>query len=139
MRFFSGVLTLLLVMACTGSPWGQGASEDDAATRCVYLADRASETFGANVGRLYVPDGDRDAWTELVTTVEGQIREARAQCGCGEPACEKATEAVTELGDLVTKFDDSLRRGGMPLSPGRQLERIHGLLNEARRLARTGG
>ncbi len=112
---------------------------DDPISRCVFLADKASDDFGANVGRLFVPGGDEGAWSGFVSAIEDRVRDARSQCQCTGDACRKASEAAAQLGDLISRLDGEFRGGGrMQQNTAQALDRIHGLLNQARSLAREG-
>ncbi len=136
------ILALLGYLAYTqGLPRLGGDGTDpgsDAPTRCVHLAEAASDAFGSGVGRLYVPGGDPDAWADFVASVGDRIADARSQCRCSEAACDKAAEALEALDDLVYRLDDQFTSGGAPQNHAGQLERVHGLLNQARGLARAG-
>ncbi len=111
---------------------------DDAPSRCVHVAEVASDTFGNDVGRLYVPGGDRDAWADFVGAVGSRIADARSQCRCPAAACDKATEALEVLDGLASRLDDNFTSGGAPQNPTGQLERVHSLLSQARGLTREG-
>ncbi len=138
------VVALVFYVGYTqGLPWiqqqmGQGAGAGDTApARCVYQADRASNTFGDDVGRRFAPGAGTDAWDGFVGSVRDEIAAARSQCSCSEAACGKAKEAMDRLDELVEDYDERFRSGsGMSANPAGELVRVHSLLNEARALAR---
>jgi hypothetical protein len=140
------VAIVLYVGYSQGLPWiqqqmGQDAGAGDTApARCVHQADRASNTFGDDFGRRFTPGGDADAWAGFVDSVREEIDAARTLCSCPGTACDKAKDAMDRLDGLVGEYDDRFRSGsGMSSNPAGELTRIHGLLNEARALARQGG
>ena len=139
------ILAIVLFLAYSeGLPWIQqqmgGESGDgggEAPARCVHQAERANDTFGDNVGRVFTPGGDPDAWDAFVERVRSETDDARSLCRCREPACEKATEAMDHLGELLDQYDERFRSGGgMSSNPAQELLRMHRLLTEARQLAR---
>lgn len=149
------VLAVLLFVAFDrGLPWIQrnladradaigdvasGAATHGAASTCVSAADRASNAFGASIGRLGGPDGDLDSWSDFMDRVESKINQAEDRCECDVSSCEKASQAMSALAGVLRDFDDQKRgSGGLGSDPVRRQERINDLLDEARRLARQG-
>lgn len=140
------VVIVLYVGFNEGLPWIQrqmgqtGGSGDTAPARCVYQADRASNTFGDNFVRRFSPGADADLWDDFVVSVRQEISAARRLCSCPGAACGKAADAMGRLEALVEDYDERFHSGlGMRPNPTGELSGVHDLLNEARVLARQGG
>lgn len=146
------VLAVLVYFGYTqGLPWiqrqlgsggatasdGTGDGGEDAA-HCVRLATRANDSLGGAIRDFAAPPIDLDAWEGTRSRVEGEISDARAECGCSLEACRKASSALDELQGLLGDWDSGFRSGRTPLNPARQQEAIYSLLNEAQGLAEEG-
>ncbi len=145
-----GVVALLVYLAIQNVPtWVDKISEmgEDLSRKgdsvsqgqCVPAAERASESFVAEMRNYPRPPFDLDAWDLSLERVREHTYEAESQCGaCGLDSCVRATEALHELDALIADFDDSLRGEGMPLNPARRQETINRLLKRARDFDRQG-
>ncbi len=142
------VLVLLYLGWTRGLPWleqrfgggggGGGAAGDGEGGRCAAAAEGANDAFAAEIRRFPAPPVDPDAWGEAMATIEGRLDGARSACRCPLDSCARAAEALDEIADLVARFDDGVRGGGVPLNPARDQVRIERLLGEAKSLARRG-
>jgi hypothetical protein len=120
----------------TATPGKSGGGDG---IRCADLADRASSTWGGGVGRFVNPPYDQGAWDRFKGDVDGRISEARSACGCSADSCRKGSDALSELESIVSQVDSAVRNGGSISSDVvRQQEKVDGLINEAREMARGG-
>lgn len=104
--------------------------------RCVDRAFQADEML-TRVARQYgQPPVDVDSWSNAQWKIDSEIQSAESACYCSADACRFASEALTEMRDLVTNLDGMVR-GTSPgfANPANQQERIYDLLNKARSAA----
>jgi hypothetical protein len=143
------VLALLYLAYAKGLPWlktffngSEGTSSTSVAgggSRCVDLASQASTALGGEIGRFRQPPVDLGAWGDAFSRVQARISEAQVECGCPLASCRKASEALLTLDSLLNDLDTTFRGDAAhPGNPARRQERVDGLLDEARRLAREG-
>ena len=139
------IALLALVLYREGLPWlqqklgGVGSDHETAGMRCIFLADRANDTFGERVSRVSGPGGDDGAWETFKAAVDSGIDRAVDGCQCPEPSCGRATQAMHELSNVIDQLDVR-RRDGTPTTRNlmEQQKHVHDLLNQARSLARQG-
>lgn len=105
---------------------------------CLRTADGASESFGREMRNFAKPPFDLDEWDRFLEDWKGQLYEAESACSCPRSSCQRASEALAALSDLVEDFDNSLR-GGPPASRvADRMDRVNRLLKRARDLDRQG-
>ena len=120
-------------LGTAGGPLATTAGEPTPEGRCVALASRANDAFGDGIGGFASPPFDTAAWMGFAGRVQGAIREARGACGCAHEACQKASQALSELDALVYRFDGVVRGSTDSFfNPAVAQERIQDLLGEAR-------
>ena len=116
----------------TAAPAGATPSQE-----CAAAAAAAGETWGSGVGRFANPPYDTAAWDDFRSRVEQQARRAQEKCLCGEPACNTAKGAMSDLRSLVSEMDQSLRSGSPPPSDlVQRQEAIDNAINSARDAAK---
>ena len=140
-------VALVYVAVVYGWPWLQERIESVGETtassakslsvgeggRCVDLASRAADDFGAGMRNFSSPPYDQDAWGEFVAETRDQVSYAQGECSCSESPCTISREALYELDTLVGDFDQMVRRQTTSfLDPARDMERIYDLLGQAR-------
>ena len=130
-----------------GLPWAkerfnlrsEPTEEDRAAEEaffCVSQGDRANDQLVSEVRQIIRPPVDQAVWSTVLIQVGGSISAAETACSCSGEACARVGEAMYELRQLLTLFDDMV--GGRSQSfgnPAVRQERVDRLLNEARSLA----
>lgn len=101
--------------------------------RCVGLAFQANELL-TRVAREYgQPPVNVDSWSNAQWEIDSEIQSAESACFCSAEACQSATQALSEMRNLVSNLDGMVR-GTSPgfANPASQQERIYDLLNQAR-------
>lgn len=129
-----------------GLPWIQGkTSGGSAATHastdnsCISIADRASEAWGAGIGKFVNPPYDLDAWSSLSASVNSSIVATSTACGCAEESCTKVQSAMRDLKSLVSDMDSAIRSGQPPAGDIVQRQSaIDAQLDSARELVKAG-
>lgn len=104
---------------------------------CIQRASNASDAVARAARHFASPPVDEAQWSDTAWEIESEIADAAAACRCASPACDTASRAVSEIRDLQAQLDALVR--GQPegyANLGRHQERIHQLLDEARRAAR---
>jgi hypothetical protein len=130
-----------------GWPWLQGTiegiGEGTASTakglsagpggRCYKLASDAADDFGNGMRGFSSPPYDTEAWAEFEQEIGDRIAYADAECRCAEDTCSLSREALRELDRMVEDFGRMIRTGtSSRIDPGRDMERVYGLLASAR-------
>jgi hypothetical protein len=106
---------------------------------CVGRAGSASNAWGNGLGRFVNPPYDVEAWASFKSDVTQHVSEAEAACACESESCVKAREAMSDLRNLISEMDNSIRSGEPPSSDlVRRQEGIDNTLDEARDLVRSG-
>lgn len=139
------ILVILYVAYSIGWPWLQGLLNSTPASLrgnaseealCVTTAERTVDAFADRL-RRFGPPLDVDAWDEAVSTTQDEIAEAKRGCRCDHDACREAQRALSQLDDMVSDYDGSVRDGrGLPANGARRLESLYDTVERARRLAR---
>ena len=114
----------------TGEPIAQGL--------CVHAAEGASESFAKGLRDYSSPPVDLEAWEVFLEGVKERIYRAESLCDCPRDSCVRATEALSELNQLMEDFDGTLRGDPGSLNPARRQETIDRMLKRARELDRQG-
>jgi hypothetical protein len=103
-------------------------------SNCVGLARDASESLGRDLVPLAMPPVDRAVWANALIEVGGTLARADDACRCGTDACLEASLALSELRQMVDKFNSGVR-GGVPMTnPAFYQERVDRHLDKAQRL-----
>ena len=131
-----------------GLPWArenldslrsEPAAEDQAAEEavaCVAEARRANDRFASEVTEILRPPVDQAVWGSILVGLGGSIGGAESTCGCPHEACLRAGEAMYELRQLLSLFDDMVNgRSQTFANPAVLQERVDRLLDEAWTLA----
>ena len=85
-----------------------------AAQSCTSAASLTADAWGSGVGHFANPPYDTAAWDEFRSRIESQARRAEEKCLCAEPGCSTAKGAMSDLRNLITEMDQSLRSGSPP-------------------------
>ena len=110
------------------------AAED--AVACVSEARRANDRFAAEVTQVIRPPVDEAVWGSILVGLSGSVGAAESTCGCPHEACGRAREAMYELRQLLSLFDDMVNgRSQTFANPAVLQERVDRLLDEAWTLA----
>lgn len=144
-----GILALVVYVVVTTAPkWIENVSElgsdlsrkgpELGQGRCVATAEGASETFGRGLRNFSSPPVDVDSWDVFMEGLKEKMYDAETECDCSRDSCQRASEALAELRQLIDDFDGSLRGSNMPLNPARRQETIDRLLKRAREFDRQG-
>ena len=143
------IIGVLIIGYREGWPWlqakidafsaGSPSNSERAGLSCAIQADRANLAWGGGIGRFVNPPVDTTAWDSFRTQVEADISQARSSCGCAEPSCTKAREALADLDNLIRSFDSAVRSGSPPRGDvvSRQ-EAIDSKIEQAVSLAKSG-
>ena len=115
-----------------------GTSEDGGGDRCVSAARGASDRFVDRAVPLASPPMDPDRWFPVSADVGEAVSEAQSDCSCGEESCRKASRALDRLQSMLSELDQAADGGNPPLNLAAAQNEVDDLLNEARRLARSG-
>ena len=119
-----------------GRPAGEEIDSSSEEGRCVDLAFQANDLL-TRVARQYgQPPVDVDAWSDAQWELDSEIQAAESACFCSAEACRSASEALSEMRNLVSNLDGMVR-GTSPgfANPANQQERIYERLNRARSAA----
>ena len=110
------------------------ASSEDG--RCIELAFQANDRLNRVARQYGQPPVDVDAWSDAQWEIDSEIQTAESACFCSAEACRSASEALSEMRNLVSNLDGMVR-GTSPgfANPANQQERIYDLLNRARSAA----
>lgn len=116
------------------APQRAAQASSDPEDRCVALAMDANSELGAAIRRFSTPSRfDEQEWDDTAFDIISMADRAQMECGCSGEACEKATEAMIELQQLVDSLDSMFRGEDTAWdNPGRRQEKINTLLREAR-------
>jgi hypothetical protein len=139
-------VVIVLLIWKKGVPWWEqrrGASATKATASagqsCVELAEKASNDWGAGIGRFANAPYDLTAWGEFRTRTDVAIAHAQSQCACAEESCRKARQAMGDLRTLVSELDSSIRVGTPPPDGlVQRQEQIDNTINEARAAVQGG-
>ena len=141
------IVVIVLVVWKKGIPWwnehhpaaGAATSNSSPGDACVSAAASASEAWGSGVGRFANPPYDLGAWDGFRSRVDQSTREATNKCSCAADSCMTARTAMSDLRNLVSELDGSIRSGSPPPSDiVQRQESIDNAINSARDLARQG-
>ncbi len=117
---------------------GSGAEADESRL-CVAAASAARDTVTAELLPTARPPVDPAVWSTIAVRVAQALAEADRACFCTSLACAKSSEAVGELRRLFDMFDEMARGDAVGIAnPATRLERVDGLLEEARLAAASG-
>ena len=139
------VLAIVFVGWKYGLPWikakTSGSSSGTASTdnSCISIADRASEVWGAGIGKFVNPPYDLVAWSSMSASVNSSIMATSTACGCPAESCIKVQSAMKDLHTLVADMDSAIRSGQPPAGDIVQRQAaIDAQLDTARDLVKAG-
>jgi hypothetical protein len=114
-------------LADLGHPGSGTVAGEDEAGRCVREATTAASDFGNGVSQYARDRSDTGGWR-----IQNQVQSARGLCRCPGEACDKATEALDQLDDLIQRTDGLVRGStDVMFNPATDMEQIYHTLEEA--------
>lgn len=117
-----------------GSENGSGSVED-----CLSAARSANDRVTERLRGLRDPRTAAQVWESMSQDLHDEVETAQDSCSCSGAACQKATEAMASLDDLIGQFDSTFdgRAESLPDVEAGERE-VQQLLAQARRLASGG-
>lgn len=111
---------------------GQGASVE----ACLAAADSANDQVTYRLRDLRDPASAAKRWESMSQPLHDEVQTASDACTCAAPACQRASDAMAALDDLIGQFDSTFdgRAESLP-DVGMGEREVQRLLQEARTLA----
>lgn len=107
---------------------------------CLSAARSANDRVTYRLRDLRDPAAAAKRWESMSQPLHDEVQTASDACSCAAPACQRASDAMAALDDLIGQFDSSFdgRAESLP-DVGMGEREVQRLLQEARKLAAGNG
>ena len=97
---------------------------------CVFEARQANDYFGSRIGGF---TNNTSGWDSFKSEIDTRVSSAESKCTCGDNACRRANEAMSELRAMVNDMDSAVRsNSGVPTDLVQRQERVDQALDAAK-------